>query len=104
MGKYVYTYRGGRMPETDAEREAVMAAWGAWLGGMGDAALDPGNPFGGSCTISADGSVKDGGAAGIGGYSIVSADSLGAATDMAKGCPILADGGSVEVYEVHEMM
>jgi hypothetical protein len=104
MAKFVYTYSGGRMPETDAEREAVMAAWGGWLGGMGAAALDPGNPFGASATVSADGSVGDAGAAGIGGYSIVAADSLAAATEMAKGCPILSAGGSVDVYEVHEMM
>jgi hypothetical protein len=104
MARYVYAYRGGTMPETDAEREAVMAAWGAWLGGMGDAALDPGNPFGPSSTVAADGTVVDGGAAGLGGYSIVAADTLAAAAAMAKGCPILDAGGSVDVYEVMEMM
>jgi hypothetical protein len=104
MARYVYAYRGGAMPETDAEREAVMAAWGAWLGGMGDAALDPGNPFGASAAVAADGTVGDAGAAGLGGYSIVAADTLAAATATAKGCPILAAGGSVDVYEVMEMM
>lgn len=103
MAKYVYAYRGGAMPETEAEREAVMAAWGAWLGGIGDAALDPGNPFGASSTISPDGGIADAGAAGLGGYSIVSADSLRAATEMATDCPILTAGGSVDVYEVLEM-
>ncbi len=104
MAKYVYAYRGGTMPQTDAEREAVMAAWGAWLGGLGAAALDPGNPFGASATVSPGGGVGEAGAAGLGGYSIVSAESLAAATEMAKECPHLAAGGSVEVYEVHEVM
>ena len=104
MATYVYTYRGGKMPETDAQREAVMAAWGAWLGGMGAAALDAGNPFGASSSVSPDGRVGEAGSAGLGGYSIVSADSLAAATEMAKGCPVLADGGGVDVYEVLEMM
>ncbi len=104
MAKYVYAYRGGSMPETDAEREAAMAAWGAWLGGMGAAALDPGNPFGPSSTVAADGGVGEGGAAGLGGYSIVAADSLTQAAEMARSCPVLVAGGSVEVYEVLEIM
>ncbi len=103
MAKYVYTYRGGAMPETDAERETVMAAWNAWLGGIGAAALDPGNPFGASSTVAADGAVGEAGAAGLGGYSIVSAASLADATDIARGCPILTAGGSVDVYEALEM-
>jgi hypothetical protein len=37
------------------------------------------------------------------GYSIVEADSLESATRLAKGSPILHDGGSVEVYEALEM-
>ncbi len=104
MAKYVYAYRGGSMPETDAEREASFAAWGAWLGGMGSAALDAGNPFSVSSSVGPDGSVGAAGASGLGGYSIVSADSLGAATELAKGCPVLAAGGTVEVYEVLEIM
>lgn len=104
MPKYVYTYSGGKMPETDAEREAVMAAWGAWFGGMGDGVVDPGNPFGVSATVAADGTVGSAGASGLGGYSIVTAPSIEAATETAKGCPNLAAGGSVDVYEVYEIM
>jgi hypothetical protein len=35
--------------------------------------------------------------------SIVEADSLDAAVAQAKGCPVLAAGGSVEVYETIPM-
>ncbi|MBJ7457394.1 MAG: hypothetical protein JHC74_15180, partial [Thermoleophilia bacterium] len=79
------------------------AAWGSWLGGLGAAALDPGNPFGASSTVSAGG-VAGGAGSGLGGYSIVAADSLAAAAEMAAGCPVLAGGGTVEVYEVMEIM
>lgn len=103
MAKYVYTYRGGNPPEGDEERAAVMAAWGSWLGGMGAAALDPGNPFGASSSVTTDGVGAAAGAQ-LGGYSIVSADSLEAATEMAKGCPVLTAGGSVDVHEVVEVM
>ena len=38
------------------------------------------------------------------GYSIVQADSLDAATDMARTCPIVTSGGTVEVYETFRVM
>jgi hypothetical protein len=38
------------------------------------------------------------------GYTILKADNLGDATGMAKGCPVLASGGSVEVYETFPVM
>jgi hypothetical protein len=38
------------------------------------------------------------------GYTIVTADSLDAATTLAKGSPVLEGGGSVTVYEVVEAM
>lgn len=100
MGKYVFAYKGGSgMPATEQERQAVQAAWGAWLGGLGDALVDVGNPFGPSATVASDGSVGDGGPSGLSGYSIVSADGLAAAAERAQGCPVLAAGGTVEVYE-----
>jgi hypothetical protein len=104
MAKFVLTYSGGGpMPETDAEREASMAAWTGWFGGLGSAVVDPGNPFGGSSTVTGSG-VSEGSSSGINGYSILSAGDLAGAVDMAKGCPILGGGGTVEVHEVFEIM
>lgn len=104
MANYLFAYKGGRMPETDAEREAGMAAWGAWFGGLGQAVVDPGNPFGPSKSVATDGSASDGGAAQLTGYSVIAADGIDAATELAKGCPVLANGGTVEVYETFEVM
>src|SRR5262249_49295271 len=89
MGTYLLAYRGGGMPETDAEREESMKAWGAFLGGLGNDVVDAGNPFGPAATIAASGGVSDGAASGISGYSIISAGSLGDATSKAKSCPML---------------
>jgi hypothetical protein len=99
MGKYVLAYRGGGMPATPEEGEKVMAAWMNWFGSLGAAVVDGGNPFGPAQIISPDGAVSDGGTALLTGYSILSADSLAAATELAKGCPQLSSGGTVEVYE-----
>lgn len=102
MAKFVFFYTGGQMAGTPAEQEQVMQAWGAWFGALGDAVADPGAPFGNSATVGSGG-IADAGASGGGGYSIVSADSLSDATALAKGCPVLAGGGTVEVYETIPM-
>lgn len=98
MAKYVLAYKGGNMATTDAEREAAMAAWGAFLGGLGDALVDAGNPFGPSA------SVGSGPATGLTGYSIITADSLEQATEKAKAAPVVDNGGGVDVYEALEIM
>ena len=99
MAKYLYIYHGGSKPEPE-DFMTVMAAWMGWFQGMGDAVVDGGNPVGKSYTVNSDGSVaNDGGSNPAGGYSLVEAESLEAALEMAKGCPILQAGGSVEVAE-----
>jgi hypothetical protein len=96
-------YTGGSMAETEEAQAKVMAAWGAWIGGLGTALVDAGSPFGASASVAADGAVSEGGASGLGGYSILTADSLDAATAAVKGCPVFDGGGAVEVYEVIPM-
>jgi YCII-related domain len=103
MAKYVLAYSGGSMPETEEAGAAVMAAWGAWLGGLGDAIVDGGTPFGASASITSDGGVSDAAASQLTGYSIVTADSLSAATTLVKDCPALSSGGTVDVYETIDM-
>ena len=104
MATFVLVYKGGGMPETDADREAVMAAWGNWFGGLGESVVDGGNPFGPSKTVATNGTVRDGASSALTGYSILKADNIAAATNFAKGCPILTSGGSVEVYETFNAM
>lgn len=104
MAKFVFIYHGGKMPETEAEGAKVMAEWQAWFGTMGEVVADAGAPLGMSSTVHSDGSVTaDGGSNPSSGYSLISADSIEAATAHAKGCPILKAGGSVEVAEAMEM-
>ena len=105
MATYLFAYTGGgSMAQNEEERAAAMAAWGSWLAAVGGAVVEVGNPFGPSATVAADGGVTDGGAAGLSGYSLVTADSLTAATTLTKGCPVLAGGGAVQVYEVIPVM
>ena len=103
MPKFIFAYHGGSVPETPEEGQKVMAAWTSWMEGLGAAITDGGNPAGMSKTVSASGVANDGGPNPISGYTLVNADTIEAACDMAKGCPIIDDGGSVEVAEAMEM-
>jgi len=102
MSNYVFAYHGGEMPESPEEGAKLGAKWEAWLGGLGDALVNPGNPVGKSKTVSSGGVSDDGGSNPLAGFSIVKADSLDAALEVAKGCPHL-EHGTVEVAEVTEM-
>jgi hypothetical protein len=102
MPKYHVTYSGGA-PTSDTEEDiaATMKAWEDWFTEVGSAVVDRGHPLRPSRTVAADGTVGDGGA--VNGYSVVMADDLTDAIEKARGCPVLADGGTVEVGECIEM-
>ena len=104
MAKYLFIYHGGSMPETDDEVAAVMDAWGQWLGSVGNDLVDGGNPVGPSSTVNPDGSVTgDGGANPASGYTLIEAATLEDAQAIAKKCPVLVAGGSVEIAEAIDM-
>ena len=106
MADYVLLFAGGSMPETKEEQDAVMAAWNAWFGELGDSLKDGGNPFTPAAkSIAPDGSVSDGSGGGTAsGYSIIKADSLDEAVEKAKGSPVLKGGAHITVYETFEVM
>jgi YCII-related domain len=96
MPKFVFSYRhpAGYIPSSDG-----APAWMAWFEGMGDHLIDLGQP---AIARTALGNC-DSGRTELGGYSLVQADDLEAATAIAKGCPQLERGGGVEVGELGEV-
>ncbi len=104
MAKHIFVYHGGKVPETDADKARVMDAWSSWFESMGDAVVDGGHPVGMSSTVLAGGRVENnGGANPVSGYSLIEAADSDAAVAIARKCPILDDGGSVEVAECFDM-
>ena len=103
MSNYIFAYHGGKMPESPEEGAKHMAKWKAWVGGLGDAVVNPGTPLGKSKTVSADGVSDDGGSNPLSGIFIVKADSMDAALEMAKEDPFLELGGTIEVAEAMKM-
>jgi len=100
---YVLAFHGGKYPESPEEGARIMARWEAWMGGLGDALVNPGNPLGNAKTVSSAGVSDDGGSNPLTGFSIVAADDMGAALAMASGCPHLEFGGTIEVAEAMRM-
>ena len=96
MSKYVLAFRGqpGRAQDPDEGQQ-----WGAWFAGLGAAISDMGNQVGAVRTLrSADGG--DPATAVITGYVVITAADADEAASLARGCPGLRRGVSVEVGEV----
>jgi hypothetical protein len=99
MPRFLVTYHGGGMPESEEGRQQAMAAFGAWIGSTGKALVDPGAPLGPAKTVSS-GSVADGAAPGpFNGYSILDAADLDSAVDLVRSHPYVERGGSLQVSE-----
>jgi hypothetical protein len=101
MPQYVIAYRGGTKFATPQDGAAHRAKWKAWIAGLGAAVVNPGTPLGNGKTVSQSG-VSEPAADRLTGFSIVMAENLAAALDMARRCPFL-DIGTLEVAEVMEM-
>jgi len=107
MANFLFVYRGGDEDEakmTPEEMQQVMQKWGAWIGeamakgwmvSPGDA-LTPEGRVVDSRKVVTDGPFVESKEI-VGGYSIVKADTIDAAAELAKGCPALLYGGNVEV-------
>jgi len=103
MPQYMITYLGGDTPSSPEEGKQHMSEYRAWLSSLGDAAVSPANPLKGTSTVNSDGTVTTGGATTMSGFTIIEVDSMEAALSIAKACPFLNVGGSLEVSELMQM-
>ncbi|BCE03212.1 hypothetical protein [Marinicellulosiphila megalodicopiae] len=104
MANFLFAYHGGKDPDGPEEFASMMQAWEQWLTQYDKNIVDAGNPVGPNITVLSDGSVtKDGGSNPISGYGIFKADSFDEATIIAKQCPVLLAGGSVEVGQIFDV-
>lgn len=103
MSQYVIVYLGGNQPSSPEEGKQHFSRYMDWLASLGDSAVSPANPLKDTTTVSPDGSVTAGGSTKMSGYTIIEADSMQAALSIAKACPFLEIGGSLEVSELVKM-
>jgi hypothetical protein len=107
VANFLFIYRNTResySTMTPDERQQMLQKWTTWItDGMsqgwmldGGDGLKPEGRIVNAKKVVTDGpfvELKEV----VGGYSIVRADTVDAATELAKGCPIFLRGGSVEV-------
>jgi hypothetical protein len=103
MTQYLIVYLGGDQPSSPEEGKQHFSKYMEWLSSLGDSAVSPANPLKNTSTVNTDGTVTTGGATTMSGYTIIKADSMEAALTIAKACPFLDIGGSLEVSELIEM-
>jgi len=113
MKDFLFVYRAdynAARTGTPEQMEATTQQWIDWIMGMAAEGklADRGNRLATTGKVVKPGNVVTNGPYTdikefIGGYSIVKAASYDEALELAKGCPGLATGGSVEVREVDQM-
>lgn len=103
MPQYMITYLGGDKPSSPEQGKQHMSKYRAWLSSLGDSAVSPANPLKNTRTVNPDGTVTTGGTTTMSGYTVIETDSMEAALSIAKACPFLDIGGSLEVSELVEM-
>ena len=103
MKQFVLVYLGGNQPSSEKEANKHYQKYVEWLTSLGDAVIVPTIPLKDTSTISPDGTIREGGSSAMSGFSIIKADSMQAAIAMAKNCPFLEIGGSLEVSEMMQM-
>ena len=103
MTQYAIVYIGGDKPSTPEEGKAHFGKYMEWLKSLGDAAVSPANPLKDTRTLHPDGSTTEGSGSAMSGYTIVEAESMESALEMARSCPFLEINGSLEVSELVKM-
>ena len=103
MPQYMITYLGGDQPSSPEEGKQHMSKYREWLSSLGDSAVSPANPLKDTSTVNSVGTVTIGSTTSMSGFTIIEADSMEAALLMAKACPFLDIGGSLEVSELIKM-
>lgn len=104
MGKYIFIYHAPMTPAeatppSPEEMQAVMAEWGAWGERVGEGMVDFGTPLANGVRVTSEGTSPS--EREVAGYTILEAESMGAALELARNHPHLKMPGGCEI-EVHE--
>ncbi len=92
MPDYLVLGFRGAVPGSLDEAKVLNQRWEAWLATVKDHVVDGGGPFGEGATHAAEGT-------GAQGYFTIRAETLEDALAVARNCPVVEDGGGIEVLE-----
>lgn len=99
MTQFIISYLGGDKPASAEEGKRHFAQYQQWLTSLGDAVIKPMVPYRNSHTVSSDG-VSAGSQVDMTGHTIVQAESIEQAIEIAKSCPFLAINGRLNIAEM----
>jgi hypothetical protein len=111
MSEFTYLIRGRKTSGSPEEMQKRLEKWAAWFKNLNAQGClkDPGHPLEatGKVVKGEQKIVNDGPYAEakdvVGGYLVIEADNLADAAEISKGCPILEDGGSVEIRPIQQV-
>lgn len=112
MPKFVFLFRGNPPIDNSPEQmQQLMNRWMSWMDGLTKKGHyhGAGDPLehGGKTVRGAKKTVTDGPYAEakdlVGGYAVITAGSLDEAVELARGCPALDGGWTVEVRQVRTL-
>jgi hypothetical protein len=96
MKKFVLMSVGFETPTPE-----IQEAWGKWFASIGDKIVDSGSPLGAGREVTKNGTKElPLGVNSITGYTIINAESIDEAEQIAKTCPIIT---GMRIYEAMSM-
>ena len=87
---------------SEAEAKAHQQKYFAWLGGLGDAVVNRGMPFGPPTRVDANGVSSEAREDRLTGITIIDVDDMDAAVEIAKSCPYI-EVAALDVVQIFEM-
>lgn len=109
MSEFTFLYRGRDFNASPEQMQKTMEKWRAWFKQLGEDGhlKDIGHPLDNAGKVLRGKSMTDGPFAEakdvVGGFTIIQARDLEHASELARKCPILEVGGSVEVRPIQVM-
>jgi len=97
MAEFIIGYFGGGRPSSPEEGKKHQAKWMAWIEGLGDKVVNPGQPL-----MNTE-QIGPGVEASLMGFAVVRAASHDEAMEIARADPFLEMGGTIQVSEMMKM-
>jgi hypothetical protein len=101
--QFLVTYQTAEPSVDQSEVKRRLAEFQTWVGALNVPEGSPLTRLTGSCTVRADDALTESGQLSRVGFSMIEAESMDEALSVARKCPLLALGGTLEVSEFAEL-
>ena len=102
MAQFGLLYVGEPQFGSPEEAQAHFQVYMEWLGGLGDAIVNKGIPMGPPTRVTADGVSNEEREDRLTGLTIIEAEDMDAAVEIAKSCPYI-EVAALDVVQIFEM-